>query len=525
METLSKLLDAQDAVPSPQDASRLADRIGEWAGGVVYPGSITARAGALFALVRSGLDKQLCIITRPACPQAAAGFQGTSRTVRADGAELLVTLAPTSHTNAEALRQALPFTRPSPIGLCRSIGFGDRLGLATPGHIRAVRGSGCAAYFAQQSIREMTRTRRTPDEVMDAASWGVLQEGWREPFGADADHLKTTDDIDACLEAGFVFFTIDPGDHVNDQADRLEGPALTEQFEALPWDELETSARDCVRRYTQQACAVGPALQIRFTEQIVARAAVKYARCVAHTVRMYRHLAGRVRGRPFELEVSVDETATPTSIPEHYFVAAELKRLGVRWISLAPRFVGQFEKGVDYKGDLGEFERTFADHVAIARHLGPYKISIHSGSDKFSIYPIAARLADELIHVKTAGTSYLEALRAVAGMEPALFREILAFAFERYEQDKASYHVSAEVNRVPRPDGLKDDELATVLDSFDGRQMLHVTFGSVLTSTAPDGSSRFRERLLQALRRNEEAHYEALRVHLGKHVDPFRKHP
>ena len=85
-------------------------------------------------------------------------------------------------------------------------------------------------------------------------------------------------------------------------------------------------------------------------------------------------------------------------------------------------------KGVDYIGDLDEFEAEMAKHAAIARVLGPYKLSIHSGSDKFSIYPIFARHAGSLVHLKTAGTSYLEALRAIAGVDPAFFREILALA-------------------------------------------------------------------------------------------------
>ena len=127
-----------------------------------------------------------------------------------------------------------------------------------------------------------------------------------------------------------------------------------------------------------------------------------------------RHLVQAAGTRPFELEVSVDETDQPTSHAEHIYIASELKRLGVNWVSLAPRYVGRFEKGVDYIGDLAAFETDFAGHAAIARQFGPYKLSLHSGSDKFSIYPIAARLTGGLVHLKTAGTSYLEALRTIA---------------------------------------------------------------------------------------------------------------
>jgi hypothetical protein len=228
---------------------------------------------------------------------------------------------------------------------------------------------------------------------------------------------------------------------------------------------------------------------------------------------MYRHLVARMGQRPFELEVSVDETETPTSPLEHWFVASELRRLGVHWVSLAPRYIGSFEKGVDYIGDLRAFEAEFAQHAAIARTLGPYKLSLHSGSDKFSIYPLAARHAGQLVHLKTAGTSYLEALRALAAVEPALFREILAFARPRFATDRATYHVSADAARVPAPEELTDSELSTVLDTFDGREVLHITFGSVLDHFGP--------RLKDMVARNEEAYYSALEAHFVKHLAPF----
>jgi hypothetical protein len=245
------------------------------------------------------------------------------------------------------------------------------------------------------------------------------------------------------------------------------------------------------------------------------RAAVKYGRAVSHVATLYRHLISLRRADEVELEVSVDETDTPTSHAEHLFVARELRRLGVRWASLAPRYVGSFEKGVDYIGDLAGFETDFAGHAAIARALGPYKLSLHSGSDKFSIYGIAADLARGLLHLKTAGTSYLEALRATASIDPGLLREILALAIDRYETDKASYHVSAQLARVPRPETLHDAELPDLLEQFDARQVLHIAFGSVLTSPPLKG------RLFAGLASNEEAYYEVLERHFVRHLTPF----
>ncbi|NLF33007.1 MAG: hypothetical protein GX591_19245, partial [Planctomycetes bacterium] len=254
-------------------------------------------------------------------------------------------------------------------------------------------------------------------------------------------------------------------------------------------------------------------------EQSFKRAAVKYGNAVAHTAAMYEHLRSVAKG-DFELEVSVDETDSPTSPEEHYFFASELRRLGVKWVSMAPRFVGRFEKGVDYIGDVEQFGGSFARHVAVMRTLGPYKISIHSGSDKFSVYPIVAELTGGLVHLKTAGTSYLEALRAVAGIDAGLFREILDFARERYDTDKATYHVSAQVAKVPPAASVSDDKLADLLDEFNARQVFHCTFGSVLTA---DGGERFKKRIYAALASDEEAHYRLLERHLGRHAQPLAK--
>jgi len=107
------------------------------------------------------------------------------------------------------------------LGLAPSFGFGDRIGLATPGHVAAMKrsGNGIEPIFPQQSIREMTRTQRTAQQVMDDALQGAQAAGWDGRIGADADHLKTPADVDVTVDAGFTFFTIDPSDDVDQQAD------------------------------------------------------------------------------------------------------------------------------------------------------------------------------------------------------------------------------------------------------------------------------------------------------------------
>ena len=476
----------------------------------LIPQSIVSHEGMEFGLRIEESARQLVILAEKGEPQLAF-FEGNCSDF--EGGTLLQ--APLSPANAGALRDLLPWLRPQVLGMKTSAGMGDRLGLATPGHVRAARRcrGKVAPIFAQQSIREMTRTGRTPQQVMDDAMWGVFQENWQDAFGADADHLKTEADIDACLAAGFTFFTIDPGEFVNDQADNLSLEDLRTLAIDLP-SALRMSENDLLN-YS----SIIKGLAIQFSEAVLLKAMVKYGHAVWHVVKMYEHLRTACAGKPFEMEVSVDETKSPTSHAEHYYFAHELKRMGVQWVSLAPRFVGEFEKGVDYIGDVAAFDADITGHAIIARELGPYKISLHSGSDKFSIYPAAARRTRGLVHLKTAGTSYLEAIRTVAMVDPLFFKEIYEFCLGRYEQDKLSYHVSARLDRAPcvKDGGTPND----YLENFDAREILHVTFGSVLKQKNPDGTWRFYDRLIALLNQNPEAYANNLERHFVRHLEPF----
>jgi tagaturonate epimerase len=408
----------------------------------------------------------------------------------------------------------------SPLGLRKSFGFGDRLGLATPGHLAAVRRfPDFAPNFAQQSIREMTRTQRTPDEVMRAAQTALDRAGFTGLWGADGDHLKTPEDVRLVAAAGFRFFTIDPSAFVNNAADHLDETALHAEVAKLEADGV-FAGFDWRGQYLGQEFEIGDGAPLQFTHETLFRAAVKYARATAHCAVMGQAIAAANADRGFDVEVSVDETDSPTSPLEHLFFALELRRRGVpNVVSLAPRFIGEFEKGIDYKGDLVAFEAQLRQHAAIAKFYGPYKISVHSGSDKFSAYPVVGRVCGDLLHVKTAGTSYLEALRVVARTNVPLFAEIAAYARGRFETDRASYHISAtnaDVAALPAYRGTGDE--AVYLDEVAGRQLLHVTFGSVLTVGVDSQGRRFKDGLLEALHRHADLHSELLEKHFVKHL-------
>ena len=508
------------------DRAALADELGRLSAMQVYPRSVVAIQHALLFLGKQGDEQYLGCLARDS--HLHERFTGRVDTVIIRSEDYTLTAGERSAENAAALRGTLPHLVAQPLGLHPSAGFGDRLGLATPGHLAALRevfydgndGHADNAYtmspiLAQQSIRENARTGRTPQQVMDDALWGAFQAGWRSGFGADADHLKNSDDIDACVAAGYSFYTIDPGEFVDDGANTAGRDALREKVDALPWDVLESTAGELAARLAGTV-DLGTS-KVDVTEEELMRAAAKYGQAVAHTVQMHRHLRDRLGDRPFDFEMSVDETETVTSLAEHIYIASELQRLGVTVTSLAPRYVGRFEKGVDYIGDLDDFRTSFAQHVAVARTFGPYKLSLHSGSDKFRIYPIAKEEAGELVHLKTAGTSYLEALRALTHADPGLLRDIVDLAVERYPTDRATYHVSAEIAQMPALANLADAELPSLLDDFHTRQVLHVTFGSVFAD------DDLRHALHDAMRRHEQAYHDTLAAHFVKHLAPFAR--
>ncbi len=410
-----------------------------------------------------------------------------------------------------------------PLGLAPSFGFGDRIGLATPGHVEAMKrsGSGIEPIYPQQSIREMTRTQRTAQQVMDDALNGAQAAGWTGRIGADADHLKTPEDVDVTAAVGFTFFTIDPSDDVDQQTDDYPEATLRQKFEAArdsaPWYDS----------YLGKEIGLATGARIALNEEACMRAAVKYGPAIQRALSMgdYIRSVHEARGLDYEIELSVDETDQPTTLAEHYIIADQCLQGGMKLVSLAPRFIGELEKGVDYKGDLDALEASLNDHAAIADLLGPYKLSLHSGSDKLSMYAALARATKGRFHVKTAGTSYLEALRVVARHDEALFRRIVRFGRDHYDVDKATYHVSATNQAVPPEEGIDAKQLEQLyLECWEdvpqgrgftqpGRQILHCTFGSTLTDPELGPAVR------SVLETHPDTYTEVLADHFSRHLE------
>ncbi len=415
---------------------------------------------------------------------------------RGDRGDVLVVKGetrPLDHEAAAYLREEFPFTAPVPVlRRERTMGVGDRLGIACPGHIRAFERFDASPVFAQQSMRELNLTNRSYRDVLDAVTFAVFREDFRGGFGADGDHLKRQEDVQTALSLGYTMITLDCSEHIREDGGR-----------AVLTDELK-------QRYLGGAFSPEDGLSLTFSEDALAEAQHIYGGAVSFAASVWERFFARGQAGA-DFEISIDETSTPTTPLQHFFVAGELRRRGVDMATVAPRFCGEFQKGIDYIGDLRQFDRELRAHAAIARHYG-HKLSIHSGSDKFSVFPSIGRETRGVFHLKTAGTSWLEAVRVVAARDPALYREVHAFALKSFSEAKKYYHVTTELGRVPPLASLSNAQLPGLLEQDDARQLIHITYGLIL------GDPQLRSRLYRLLDERSEDYAQALDRHIGRHL-------
>jgi hypothetical protein len=411
--------------------------------------------------------------------------------------------APLSHENANILRQLFPFT--APVRVLRkdcSFGLGDRLGIAAPGHIKLFRQYDAYPVFAQQSIRELNLTGRTYEDVLDAASFAVFREDFQKGWGADGDHLKTVQDVEYALSLGFTMITLDCSDHIKNGVTESNAPPLPEKYKG---------------KYLGKTFDIGEGITLSFSESELQTIAAIYGQAIDFAASMYNRFLkdGRYNA---DFEISIDETVTPTTPLQHYFVARELIDSGVSFATMAPRFCGEFQKGIDYIGDLAQFEKEITIHAVIARHF-KYKLSIHSGSDKFSVFPAIGRESLGIFHVKTAGTNWLEAMRVIAETAPALYREVHQYALSAFDEARKYYHVTTDLSKIPPVDSMAEGDLPKLFGNNDSRQLIHITYGLILGKKNDDGTFMFRDKLYQIWRKYEDAYAQALERHIGKHLD------
>ncbi len=436
-----------------------------------------------------------------------------------------------SADNTECLMALFPFTKPAPLRKHPvTVGTGDRLGVATPGHIRAIRKYPVRPVLAQQSVRENTQTGRNFAEVIRDAAWAVFQENYQEGYGADGDHLKSLKEVENALDAGVSMVTLDLSEKLNFDAFQDPKEGIDRKFK----EEIDQEdAKVLFHLFLDKEFpfkTLHSRFSVQFDEESLKRNVLLFHQAIDFTEEVYNRIRRRSGTRtPIDFEISVDETPFPTSPENHLFFMIELRYRGIHIDSIAPRFIGEFQKGIDYRGDLGDFRDQFTKHVMIAQDFGNYKISIHSGSDKFSIFPVMGEIAGGGLHLKTAGTSWLEAMRLIARVNPSLYREMHRFALSVFKEASKLYHVSTNLDRIPDAKTLQDQELPSFLEEEDSRQLLHITYGYLLNATDEAGKSLFGDRFFQTMSKYEEDYWSLLEYHIGKHLEalgvsrpPFR---
>ena len=369
-----------------------------------------------------------------------------------------------------------------------SFGVGDRFAHQAQPQLAAFETLAAAGVVVapvwNKSNREHTFIGSEPASVRAAAAAAVAARKWPHPWFVDADHIRL-ETVDRFLDPS-DFFTIDV-------ADSIGTPAAAADVAAFVARHGELAGRLAIP---------GVAEPIELDAAGVGAIASTYLLACREAGEIYRHIEAARGGRPFVTEVSMDETDLPQTPPQLLVILALLADQGIPLETIAPKFTGRFNKGVDYVGDLAQFEREFSDDVAVLAFAADryglprnLKLSVHSGSDKFSLYPVIRRVLARTgagVHLKTAGTTWLEELIGLAeaggdGLE--LAREIYAYALGHVDELCGPYASVIDIDRTRLPsvgevNGWSGPRLAAAIRHVPGhpafspdvRQLLHVSF-------------------------------------------------
>jgi hypothetical protein len=335
-----------------------------------------------------------------------------------------------------------------------------------------------------KSNREHNFIGSEPPSVLAAAQAAVTTLGWADDWYVDADHIQLKT-VDRFLDSS-SFFTIDVADSIGKAAAASDIDAFVARHPEL----------------VGQLTIAGIESPLVITSDDVRRVATQYLLAVQEAAAIYRHIESRKGAGNFVAEVSMDETDAPQTPPQLLIILAALADEQVPLQTIAPKFTGRFNKGVDYVGNLPQFEREFNDDLAVIAHaIQQYglpdnlKLSVHSGSDKFSLYPIIRRALARTgagLHLKTAGTTWLEELIGLSeagGDGLALAKEIYAYSLEHVDELCAPYASVIDIDRSKLPtvatvNSWSGPDLASALRHIPGhpqfnanvRQLLHVSF-------------------------------------------------
>ena len=465
---------------------------------ITYPASLKKIDRDTFIAVKLGPGKNMLAI-----------FGSNSKNFKGEkilSGKTEIHFCPMDHDNAVLLRKTFGFTAPSTIPSgCISLGLGDRLGIASEGHIRLMKNLDVTPVLAQQSVRELTLTDRTYEDVIDSASWAVFKEGFEKSWSADGDHLKSADWVVKALNIGFTMITADVSDFMHNEFADMDEAGLKEHYSRLDINYVE----GIEKKYLGHPVKLDTGDKVEFSKKDLMISVQVYKDAVDHALSLYK--AGCEVKKEFDFELSIDETVTPTTYQAHVFVARESADLGIKIASLAPRFIGEFQKGIDYIGDAVEFEKAFKVHASIARHFG-YRVSVHSGSDKFGIFPAVARHAKSY-HLKTAGTNWLQALEVISGKKPSLFKTVYNRSIEVFPVASKYYHITPDMNNVPDIETVAVSDYKNLFQNNNVRQVLHIAYGELFKAEG------IKEDIYETLNDNIEDYYHSLNRHIGRHLE------
>ncbi len=469
----------------------------------IYHNSVCFNNDNLFFMVKDKSEKYLVILEKN---KMAKGFEYSYiNNISINGKFSTLKTLKLTDNNLRILCKIFPHIKPSLCNKSKSFSTGDRLGNATPAHVEAIKDKDIFPIFAQQSVRELNKTRRTWLDVINNAIWGYFESGSKIPFGADADHIKEKSDLKEAADAGFTMFTVDPSDYIKNIFNIEKTEIEKSYYSIKKLDYLK-------KKYLNKNLTLG-GKKYFIDQDILIPMSVKYYEALNRVSSLYDFLKNYKR-EEFDFEVSMDEIQQPITPLEHYFISEELFSSEVIFQNLALSFTGRWEKAIDFAGDIKIFKEDLIQHRDVVKKFNNYKLSLHSGSEKFSIYPLFSSINEGSFHIKTAGTSYLEALRVIADKSHDLFRSIFAYSLKYFEKDRTSYHLSTDIANIMNIDKIDDERLSDYLDLNDSRQILHVTFGSILTS-----NMGFKDIIYKVLFENEDLYYSYVKENIEKHIE------
>ena len=410
-----------------------------------------------------------------------------------------------SINNSKKLVTVFPDLKPSRVDKKISVGFGDRIGIASGAHVKIAKDYDFSPLFAQQSGREISKTSKDCETVIHNAVMGVFQEGYKGTWGSDADHIGDEKWLNIMLNNTYLpytMFTIDTYHYVN-----LEDITANSYLDDKNFKERLLKSKKYIGKNFNFS-----GFNLSYNEDNVHFIVKRYYKSLDFLLNCFNSIKSRIDD--FDFEPTFDERDIDTTHLEHFYISSELINDGVNFSTMAPKFPGLFEKGIDYDGDVKVFAETLKNHNEIAKYFGGYRLSVHSADDKFRIFKYLREILGDNFHVKTSGTTWMESLRTVAEFNPDLFKRIIAIVLETAEENSKDYYITLDYKKIN--DFLKNKQLAELIDIKETRQFLHVSYGTVI--------NEFRNEILETLFNHEEAYMDNIIKNYKNHFKSIFGH-